>query len=192
MFCCVGNWFIHVPITNPELATFEHRKDATEKDIEEAQQVDPWSWWNELRFAVKHNGKVKVVLELSDSDRPSRETVRRWLGEPIEAIIIPSSLFVLNRSNYYVLHKEWQAIVGHFISVRANIIVSTNANDNAISQYAEYVKKLINDHGDTHTLNKWVAFHVCFWILFIFYILIYIYLFKLWEHVGDTAAATVW
>lgn len=192
MFCCVGNWFIHVPITNPELATFEHRKDATEKDIEEAQQVDPWSWWNELRFAVKHNGKVKVVLELSDSDRPSRETVRRWLGEPIEAIIIPSSLFVLNRSNYYVLHKEWQAIVGHFISVRANIIVSTNANDNAISQYAEYVKKLINDHGDTHTLNKWVALHVCFWIYFIFYTLIYIYLFKLWEHVGDTAAATVW
>lgn len=97
---------------------------------------------------------MKVIIELSDSDRPSRETVRRWLGEPIEAIIIPSSLFVLNRSNYFVLHKEWQVIVGHFISVRANIIISTNANDKAISQYAEYMKKLINDNCDTHILNK--------------------------------------
>ncbi|EDW02663.1 protein arginine N-methyltransferase 5 [Drosophila grimshawi] len=150
-----GNWFIHVPITNPELATFEHRTDATESEIEKAQQVDPWSWWNDLRFAVKHNAKVKVVLELTDSDRPSRETVRRWIGEPIEAIIIPSSLFVLNRSNFYVLHKEWQTIIGHFISVRANIIISTKPNDKAISQYADYMKKLINDNCDTHTLNNY-------------------------------------
>ncbi|TDG43025.1 hypothetical protein AWZ03_010547 [Drosophila navojoa] len=150
-----GNWFINVPITNPELASFEHRKDATESEIEEAQQVDPWSWWNELRFATKHNARAKVVVELSDSDRPSRECVRRWLGEPIEAIIIPSSLFVLNRSNYYVLQKEWQTIVGHFISVRANIIISAKTNDKAISQYAEYAKKLISDHGDTHTLNSY-------------------------------------
>ncbi|EDW09047.1 protein arginine N-methyltransferase 5 [Drosophila mojavensis] len=150
-----GNWFINVPITNPELASFEHRKDATESEIEEAQQVDPWNWWNELRFAIKHNARTKVVVELSDSDRPSRECVRRWLGEPIEAIIIPSSLFVLNRSNYYVLQKEWQTIVGHFISMRANIIISTKINDKSIGQYSEYIKKLISDHGDTHKLNSY-------------------------------------
>lgn len=174
-----------MPITNPELATFEHRKDATESEIEEAQQLDPWSWWNDLRFATKHSAKVKVVLELSDSDRPSRETVRRWLGEPIEAIIIPSSLFVLNRSNYYVLHKEWQIIVGHFISVRANIIISTNANDKAISQYAEYMKKLINDNSDTHTLNKWVKLLTgCVHQLISCR-------FQLRKYVGDTAATTV-
>ncbi|ALC42515.1 csul [Drosophila busckii] len=150
-----GNWFVHVPITNPELTTFEHRQDASESDIEQAQAVDPWSWWNNLRFAINHHPKVKVVLELSDSDRPTRENVRRWLGEPIEAIIIPSSLFVRNRNNYYVLLKEWQVIIGHFISVRANIIISTNPNDNAISQYADYAKKLINDNSDTHALNNY-------------------------------------
>ncbi|XP_034102468.1 protein arginine N-methyltransferase 5 [Drosophila albomicans] len=150
-----GSWFIQVPITNPEIATFEHRKDATDKEIEEAQEVDPWSWWNDLRFAVNHNAKVKVVLELNDSDRPSRETVRRWLGEPIEAVIIPSSLFILNRSNYYVLNKEWQAIIGHFINVRANIIISATANDHGISQYADYMRKLINDNCDTHSLNSY-------------------------------------
>jgi len=152
----LGNWFVQVPITNPEMATFEHRKDATETEIEEAQQVDPWSWRNNLRFAVNHDAKVKVVLELNDSDRPSRETVRRWLGEPIEAIIIPSSLFKLNRSNYYVLQKQWQIIVGHFISMRAKIIISANPTDNAISQYAEYVKKLITDNSDNHNLVRLV------------------------------------
>lgn len=183
--CCLGNWFIQVPITNPELPTFEHRKDATESEIEEAQQLDPWSWWNDLRFATKHNAKVKVILELSDSDRPSRETVRRWLGEPIEAIIIPSSLFVLNRSNYFVLHKEWQIIVGHFISVRANIIISTHANDKAISQYAEYMKKLINDNCDTHILNKWAKplTGCVHWLIFV--------CFQLWKYARNTAAATV-
>ncbi|KAH8232850.1 hypothetical protein KR026_001038 [Drosophila bipectinata] len=151
----LGNWFIQVPITNPELATFEHRKDATEKEISKAEANDPWHWWNELRLAVKQNSKVKVVVELNDSDRPDKETVRRWLGEPIEAIIIPSSLFVRNRANYCVLKKEWQVIIGHFISVRANIIISTNPNDKALSQYADYLKKLINENCDTHVLNSY-------------------------------------
>ncbi|KAM8712666.1 hypothetical protein ACLKA7_013060 [Drosophila subpalustris] len=150
-----GHWFIQVPITNPEMATFEHRKDATEAEIAKAQKVDPWSWWNSLRFATNHDEKIKVVLELNDSDRPSRETVRRWLGESIEAVIIPSSLFVLNRSNYYVLQKEWQIIIGHFISMRAKIIISTNPTDKAISQYADYARKLIKDNTDAHNLERY-------------------------------------
>jgi len=152
----LGNWFIRVPITNPDLATFEHRKDATAEEVDQAESNDPWSWWNNLRIAAKYSSKVKVVVELNDSDRPSKETVRRWLGEPIEAIIIPSSLFVRNRSNYCVLKKEWQLIIGQFISVRANIIISTNPKDNALSQYADYLKKLINENCDTHVLNRWV------------------------------------
>lgn len=119
-----------------------------------AEANDPWTWWNNLRLAVDHHPKVKVVIELNDSDRPSRETVRRWLGENIEAIIIPSSLFVRNRSNYAVLKKEWQVIIGHFISVRANIIISTNPNDNALNQYADYVKKLISQKTDIHAINR--------------------------------------
>ncbi|XP_020806100.1 protein arginine N-methyltransferase 5 isoform X2 [Drosophila serrata] len=150
-----GNWLIRVPITNPELDTFEHRKDATEEDIAKAETIDPWSWWNKLRFAVDHNPKVKVVIELNDSDRPCKETVRRWLGEPIEAIIIPSSLFVRNRSNYAVLKKEWQVIIGHFITVRANIIISTNPNDNALNQYADYLNKLISLKTDIHEINSY-------------------------------------
>ncbi|XP_068144653.1 protein arginine N-methyltransferase 5 [Drosophila tropicalis] len=150
-----GRWFIQVPITNPELATFEHRKDATEEEVMSAEENDTWHWWNNIRFAVDHNPKVKVVITLNDSDRPNRETVRRWLGEPIEAIVIPSSIFVKNRSNYCVLHREWQEIIGHFISVRANIIISANPSDNALSQYADYMKKLINDNCDSHVLNSY-------------------------------------
>ncbi|XP_026835712.1 protein arginine N-methyltransferase 5 isoform X1 [Drosophila erecta] len=151
----LGNWFIQVPITNPELATFEHRKDVSAEELAEAESNDPWNWWNNLRMATKHSTKVKVVVELNDSDRPSKETVRRWLGEPIEAIIIPSSLFVRNRSNYCVLKKEWQVIIGHFISVRANLIISANPNDKALSQYSDYLKKLINENCDTHVLNSY-------------------------------------
>ncbi|KAH8400924.1 hypothetical protein KR009_001829 [Drosophila setifemur] len=151
----LGNWFVQVPISNPELATFEHRRDATEEEIAQAEANDPWNWWNNVRFAVKQSSKVKVVIELNDVNRPSKETVRRWLGEPIEAIIIPSSLFVRNRSNYCVLKKEWQIVIGHFISMRANIIISTNPNDKALSQYADYLKKLISENNDPHVLNSY-------------------------------------
>ncbi|KAM8718289.1 hypothetical protein ACLKA7_000990 [Drosophila subpalustris] len=150
-----GHWFIRVPITNPEIATFEHRKDATETEINAAKKVDPWSWWNNLRFATNHDGKVKVVIELNDLDRPTHETVRRWLGEPIESIIIPSSLFELNYSNFYVMEKEWRIIVGHFISMRVKIIISTNPTDKAICQYSNYVKKLIKDNSDIHNLYRY-------------------------------------
>ncbi|EDW31891.1 GL10719 [Drosophila persimilis] len=150
-----GNWFIQVPISNPEIGSFEHRKDVTDAEIAEAEAKDPWTWWNSLRFAVKHNSKVKVVIELNDLNRPSKETVRRWLGEPIEAIIIPSSLFIRNKANYYVLQKQWQIVIGHFLSARANIIISANPNDLSISQYADYLRKLASDHNDSHILNSY-------------------------------------
>ncbi|XP_034650532.1 protein arginine N-methyltransferase 5 [Drosophila subobscura] len=150
-----GNWFIQVPISNPTMGSFEHRKDATEAEIAEAEANDPWTWWNSLRFAVKHSSKVKVVIELTDLDRPSKETVRRWLGEPIEAVIIPSSLFVRNKSNYHVLQKSWQMIIGHLLAARANIIISANPNDMFISQYADYLRKLASDNNDTHVLNSY-------------------------------------
>ncbi|XP_030370721.1 protein arginine N-methyltransferase 5 [Scaptodrosophila lebanonensis] len=150
-----GNWFIQVPITNPELGTFEHRTDATDEEVSQAESIDPWSWWNDFRFEMDHSSKVKVVLDLRDSDRPSRETVRRWLGEPIEAVMIPSSLFVRNRYNYFVLHGEWQVIIGHFIAARAKIIVSVNPTDKSLLQYADYMNKLINDNCDSHNLNSY-------------------------------------
>lgn len=43
---------------------------------------------------------VNLALTLTESIPPSAD---RWLGEPIKAVVIPTSLFVTNRKGVYII-----------------------------------------------------------------------------------------
>lgn len=38
-------------------------------------------------------------------DLPSREVLQRWRGEPVRALIFPTSIFLTNKKGYPVLSK---------------------------------------------------------------------------------------
>lgn len=144
---------VQVPLYNSKEAQAIWRRDIDVEELERIGEQDTWHWWNNFRWAADFNPKIKVVLELSESDRPSLEVVRRWLGEPIEAIIVPSTMFICNRQNYPVLPKAWQEILSYFIRVRVNIIISSDVHDHSLKLYAEYMQRFQETHADAHELQ---------------------------------------
>ncbi|XP_017494409.1 PREDICTED: protein arginine N-methyltransferase 5 [Rhagoletis zephyria] len=148
-----GLLLVQVPLYNSKVAQSTWRRDIDEEQLEHIEQQDTWHWWNSFRWAADFNPKIKLALELSESDRPSLEVVRRWIGEPVEAIIIPSTMFICNRQNYPVLPKTWQEILSYFTRARVNIIISSDVNDVSLKLYAEYMLRFMETHGDFHELQ---------------------------------------
>jgi hypothetical protein len=106
---------------------------------EDDQGGSTWEAWNRLRMFCEHNSSIGVALgeclswviyvACSDqvdassfgclswrseitADLPSREVLRRWLGEPVKAIILPTSIFLTNRKGFPVLSKASSLCAG--------------------------------------------------------------------------------
>lgn len=106
---------------------------------------DPWDQWNEFRSYLAYDKRVGVALELN-GDIPDGETMRRWLGEPIRAIVIPTSIFATNSSGYPVLSKHCQAFIRLAIQRTSCRLVLkghvlTGHNYLAYCQYLEHLKQ---------------------------------------------------
>lgn len=78
------------------------------------------------------------------SDIPSDEEIFRWIGEPVEMLVIPNSVFISNQNNYPVLSKGHQRMITLFLqNTKCNIAVKpTSQSDNRIKLYAEYLRHI--------------------------------------------------
>ncbi|KAL5278043.1 PRMT5 family protein [Megaselia abdita] len=115
-----------------------------------SNEEDTWSWWNQLRTCANFSGKFKVVLEIT-SGAVNEEALKKWLGEPIEGLEIPTSLFIRNKNNYPVLPKNIQQVLGRFLEKRnINFFVSAPFDENLhfYSEYLESVKVKLSKYQD--------------------------------------------
>ena len=78
------------------------------------------------------------------SDIPSDEEIYRWIGEPVEMLVIPNSVFITNNHNYPVLSKGHQRMVMLFLqNTKCHIAIKPSSKfDNRIKLYAEYIRHL--------------------------------------------------
>ena len=78
------------------------------------------------------------------SDIPSDEEIFRWIGEPVEMLVIPNSVFISNQNNYPVLSKGHQRMITLFLqNTKCNIAIKpTSQFDNRIKLYAEYIRHI--------------------------------------------------
>lgn len=151
-----GTVLLQVPLYNSSVAHSTWRRDLSEDDVLALQCQDSWQWWNRFRLAANFNSKMRVVLELNEAERPDTNVVARWLGEPVEAIILPSTMFIRNRHNYPVLPKVWQEILKLFLQSHVNIIVSTDTNDASLRLYSDYLNNFRQVFEDSHPFQKCV------------------------------------
>lgn len=70
----------------------------SEEDEEEAFE-EPWQWWSKFHERLEWDKRIGVVLEIT-ADLPSQDIVKRWLGEPVKAIVVPTSIFHTNKKGY--------------------------------------------------------------------------------------------
>ena len=144
---------MQVPLYNAEEAHSMWRRDIEVDDSIDSNAIDSWQWWHRFRSAANFNLKIRVVLELNEGERPSDDVIRRWLGEPVEAVLIPSNLFIRNRHNFPVLPKAWQDVLAHFARSKINLIVSTDTDDNSLKHYADYLMNFRETYKDSHELQ---------------------------------------
>uniref|UniRef100_A0A182TNK8 Protein arginine N-methyltransferase n=1 Tax=Anopheles melas TaxID=34690 RepID=A0A182TNK8_9DIPT len=136
-----GTLLVEVPITNPKLTQHGWRRDVAEDA--DATVESPWSWWNTFRCHADYNPTVKVALELT-ADVPKQEEIFRWLGEPVDAIVLPANIFLTNAKNYPVLSKAHQSMLNLFYrTFSCHFILKANPSDGHLAHYVDYIKYTI-------------------------------------------------
>jgi protein arginine N-methyltransferase 5 len=61
-----------------------------------------------------------LILELS-ADVPSEQAQKRWLGEPVRAVILPTKIFTTNAKGFPVLSPAHQLFIIKLIKVNLSI-----------------------------------------------------------------------
>ncbi|CAH1396442.1 unnamed protein product [Nezara viridula] len=135
-------WF-EVPMESPKSKTALFRSDVAEDEEED----DPWDWWCEMRHMTSSDRRLGLALLLA-TDLPSQEVQNRWLGEPIKAVIIPTSIFLTNRKGYPVLSRSHQTFVKRCAALGALPIVTGIIRHVAPRNYLQYI-----DH--VYQSNNW-------------------------------------
>lgn len=96
-------------------------KKNSEIEIENEPLIEPnenstWYWWKSLRTLCEESVRLAVILEITP-DLPSDEEIERWLSEPVKALVIPTTLFLTNKTGFPVLSKPHQMFINKFLKV---------------------------------------------------------------------------
>ncbi|XP_055638764.1 protein arginine N-methyltransferase 5 [Toxorhynchites rutilus septentrionalis] len=137
-----GVLLVEVPMSNPKITQATWRSDVDEKQPPE----DTWKWWNNFRSYADFDSHIKIALEFT-ADIPKRKEIYRWLGEPVDAIVISSNIFLTNSKNYPVLSKAHQELLVLFHRILGcHFILKANPEDPRLVAYADYLKFVIRNN----------------------------------------------
>jgi protein arginine N-methyltransferase 5 len=87
-----------------------------EESSGEEESSSTWYRWRAIRTLCEENARLGLILEMG-ADLPSDEEVTRWLSEPIKALVVPTELFLTNKSGFPVLSKAHQNFINKFLRV---------------------------------------------------------------------------
>ncbi|KAL9880083.1 protein arginine N-methyltransferase 5-like isoform X1 [Glossina fuscipes] len=146
---------VQVPLYNAAVAQALWRRDLSEENVLDLNRQDAWQWWNRFRCAADFDIKLRVVLEFNEIEEPNLDIVHRWLGEPIEAVVIPSTMFTRDCQNNPSLSEAWQKILLHFLQLNVNIILATaaGANNANFKLHSDYLRNFRDVHKDAQRLQ---------------------------------------
>nr|XP_008172721.2 protein arginine N-methyltransferase 5 isoform X2 [Chrysemys picta bellii] len=99
-----------------------------------------WIWWHNFRTLCDYNKRIAVALEVGP-DLPSNHVIDRWLGEPIKAAILPTSIFLTNKKGFPVLSKMHQRLVFRLLKLEVQFIV-WGAHHHPEKEFCSYLQYL--------------------------------------------------
>ncbi|RVE43432.1 hypothetical protein evm_011927 [Chilo suppressalis] len=123
-----------VPLVNTNLRSVKNYEE------NDTSSNETWIWWSKFHERLDYDKRVGVVLEIS-ADLPSQQLLRRWLGEPVKAVIVPTSIFHNNKKGYPVLSRAHQELVVSMVEHEAQVIV-TGARRHKLEFYLQYLHRL--------------------------------------------------
>uniref|UniRef100_A0A672RES2 Protein arginine N-methyltransferase 5 n=1 Tax=Sinocyclocheilus grahami TaxID=75366 RepID=A0A672RES2_SINGR len=87
-----------------------------------------------------YNKRICLAIEIEE-DLPSDTLIDKWLGEPIKAAILPTSIFLTNKKGFPVLSKAHQRVIFHLFKLEAQFIF-TGANRHSEKDLRSYLQYL--------------------------------------------------
>uniref|UniRef100_A0A8C9XLH0 Protein arginine N-methyltransferase 5 n=1 Tax=Sander lucioperca TaxID=283035 RepID=A0A8C9XLH0_SANLU len=92
-----------------------------------------------------YNKRICLAIEVA-ADMPSDAVIDKWLGEPIKAAILPTSIFLTNKKGFPVLSKAHQRIIFSLFKLEAQFIFTgtsrhTEKDFRSYLQYLEYLNQ---------------------------------------------------
>jgi len=112
--------------------------------LEHCREDDPWEAWNNLRTFCEHHPSIGVALIITE-DLPENcdQAIKRWRGEPIMALVIPTSIFVTNASGYPTLSVAHQRCVLSLMDLKAQIVIrGKSRHPEGLVPYVRYIHYL--------------------------------------------------
>eukprot|EP00041_Stephanoeca_diplocostata_P015661 m.299530 g.299530 ORF g.299530 m.299530 type:complete len:283 (+) comp20115_c0_seq7:192-1040(+) len=133
-------YWVHVPISNTQpVGAVTAEGDETNAVV---GNDDPWHWWATLRALCTPVSRLCVALEIT-ADLPSGEALLRWMGEPVKAVIVPTSIFLRNAKGFPVLSKAHQLVVKRLLKYDPQFIIKGNTTgEEGDTPYLRYLKHL--------------------------------------------------
>ena len=134
--------WVQVPFCNPKSLIDNTVLEQPNGDIKEEVGNDPWQWWNQVRNLCANSRKVAPVLVLNSKSITMGDIAKRWLGEPLKAVVLHSNIFLTNKNGYPVLSKELQTVVQAFFKQNVQFIISGAPLHKNIIFYYQYLDHL--------------------------------------------------
>jgi len=82
-----------------------------------------WQRWNQVRCLCEHNPKLGIMLDVP-AVLPPKEEIVRWHGEPVKALVLSTSVFLVNKRGYPTLSKAHQEMLTTFFQHGVQVGVS--------------------------------------------------------------------
>ncbi|XP_072885163.1 protein arginine N-methyltransferase 5-like [Hemitrygon akajei] len=140
-------FWIRVPLISWE----DMREDLVENDPvvrseDCSEEETTWLWWHHFRSLCDYNKRIALALEVGP-DLPSDAVIDRWLGEPIKAAVLPTSIFLTNKKGFPVLSKMHQNLIYRFFKLEVQFVItgSNRHSDKEFRSYLQYLEYL-NQH----------------------------------------------
>lgn len=123
---------------------------------ETEQEYDCWDWWNDFRTYCNYDRRLGIALDLCDTKHylPPCE-LNRWVGEPVRALIIPTSFFLINQHGKPVLSRAHQDIIKKFMSIDVQYIIKQDT-DGDLSLFLRYLNFLGKKLYEPDTISDFV------------------------------------
>uniref|UniRef100_A0A673KSH6 Protein arginine N-methyltransferase 5 n=1 Tax=Sinocyclocheilus rhinocerous TaxID=307959 RepID=A0A673KSH6_9TELE len=137
-------FWIRVPLLAPEDTREDLIENESFKQMDDGSNDEKtWAWWHSFRTLCDYNKRICLAIEI-EADLPSDTLIDKWLGEPIKAAILPTSIFLTNKKGFPVLSKAHQRIIFRLFKLEAQFIFTgeNRHNEKDLRSYLQYLEYL--------------------------------------------------
>lgn len=136
--------------------------EATPLAVRVLANGEGWQAWNRFRTLCDHHARLSVALELTARLPKMELELSRWFAEPVQFLLVPTTVFLENNRGYPVLRKWHKALVLSLFAHKTQVILMApgGAADTDISLHMNYIARLFQSRPPPTEAEKFMASHV--------------------------------